>query len=626
MSAVEAAPDVQRPDAARLKAIGNQLRIHSITSTTAAGSGHPTSCMSAADLVAALFFGGVMRYLPHDPRNMANDRFILSKGHAAPLLYAAWAEVGYITVEHLCTLRELCSNLEGHPTPELAFVDVATGSLGQGLAVGVGQAIAARLDGLSARTYVLMGDGEIAEGSVWEAANLGAIQKLDNLCGIVDVNALGQSAPTAFEHQMDVYKARWEAFGWHAIVLDGHNIEAILAAFDEAENTKGKPTVLLARTEKGSGVSFVEGKEGWHGKAFKKDEEEKALAELEPHAQSAHGIPIPAPDPLPEKTENHKGAVTGPLSYEKGSEHATREAFGAALARLGKYYPDLVVMDGDTQNSTFTDKFHKSYSDRFVECYIAEQLMVGVAVGMGTRCKIPFASTFACFLSRAFDQIRMAGISEANLKLCGSHAGVSIGEDGASQMGLEDMAMMRAVLDSVVLYPCDAVSTEKLVELLMDDCNVSYIRTSRPKTPVIYDRNEEFKLGGSKVARSADSPKATVIGAGVTLFEALKAADTLAGDGIEIQVIDAYSIKPIDAEGIAAAAAKTNNTVITVEDHYPEGGLGDAVAGGLSHQGVRVHKMAVTGLPHSGKPEELLERHGISARHIVEKVKEISGS
>jgi transketolase len=626
MSAVAAAPEVQRPDATRLKAIGNQLRIHSITSTTAAGSGHPTSSMSAADLMAALFFGGVMRYLPHDPHNMANDRLILSKGHAAPVLYAAWAEAGYMTVEHLCTLRELSSNLEGHPTTELPFVDVATGSLGQGLAVGVGQAIAARLDGLSARTYVLMGDGEIAEGSVWEAANLAAIQKLDNLCGIVDVNALGQSAPTAFQHDMDVYKARWESFGWHAIVFDGHNMEAVLSAFDEAKNTKGKPTVLLARTEKGSGVSFLEGKEGWHGKALKKEEEVKALAELEPHAQSAHGIPIPAPDPLPDKAVNgRKGAVTGPLSYEKGAEIATREAFGTALARLGKYYPDLVVMDGDTQNSTFTDKFHKSYPDRFVECYIAEQLMVGVAVGMGTRGKIPFASTFACFLTRAFDQIRMAGISEANLKLCGSHAGVSIGEDGASQMGLEDLAMMRSVLDSIVFYPSDAVSTEKLVEILADHCDVSYIRTSRPKTPVIYDRNEEFKIGGSKVVRNPASPKATVIGVGVTLFEALKAADTLAGEGIEIQVIDAYSIKPIDAEGIAAAASKTHNTVITVEDHYPEGGLGDAVAGALSHQGVRVHKLAVTGMPRSGKPEELLDRYGISARHIVEKVKEIAG-
>jgi transketolase len=628
MSPVEAASNAPRPDAARLKAIANQLRIDSIVATTAAGSGHPTSSMSAADLVAALFFGGVMRYHPHDPHAMENDRFILSKGHAAPVLYSAWAEVGYITPEHLKTLRCLDSNLEGHPTPELAFVDVATGSLGQGLGVGAGQAIAARMDGLSARTYVMMGDGEIAEGSVWEAASLASIEKLDNLVAIVDVNALGQSEPTAFRHDMDVYRRRWEAFGWHAVVFDGHDMEAVLAAFDEAKNTKGKPTVLLARTEKGSGVSFLEGKEGWHGKALKPEEAEEAIAELAPHARHADDVKIPSPDPLPEgfQKTNRWSEVGAPTLYKKGEAHATREAFGHALERIGAFAPDVVVVDGDTQNSTYTDKFHKAFPGRFVEGYIAEQNMISMAVGMGTRCKIPVASTFACFLTRAFDQIRMAGISEANLKLCGSHAGISIGEDGASQMGLEDLAMMRSILDSIVLYPSDAVSTEHLTRLLLEHCGIGYIRTSRPKTPVIYDPEEEFKIGGSKVVRRSDHDRATVAGAGVTLFEALHAADALEKEGIGLQVIDVYSIKPLDARGLSEAAARTDRTIITVEDHYAEGGLGDAVAGELSIEGVKVVKMAVRGLPHSGKPEELLERHGISANCIVKKVKELLGA
>ncbi|MBW3621847.1 MAG: transketolase [Armatimonadetes bacterium] len=630
MSTLEATPNaLQHRDPRRLKAIGNMLRIHSIRSTTAAGSGHPTSSMSAADLMAALFFGGIMNYDPHNPQDPRLDRFILSKGHAAPVLYAAWAEAGYISLDHLTTLRQLDSNLEGHPTRHLPFVDVATGSLGQGLSAGVGQAIAARIDGLDARTYVLMGDGEIMEGSVWEAAALAAIEKLDHLIGIVDVNALGQSAPTAYEHQMDIYRRKWEAFGWNALVFDGHNMEEVLQAYDTALNTKEKPTVLLARTEKGAGVSFLSGMEGWHGKALPAEDAEKAIAELEPNAQHALDTDLQRkeslhdPDTMPANPRPQPD--TKPVRYEKGKEVATREAFGVALQRLGGKIPDLVVLDGDTQNSTYTDKFHKSYPDRFVQCYIAEQNMVGVAAGLSTRGKIPMASTFACFLTRAFDQIRMAGLSEANLKLCGSHAGVSIGEDGASQMGLEDLSMMRSVLDSVVLYPSDAVSAEKLTELLLCHCGIGYIRTSRPKTPVIYDADEEFQLGGSKVVRRSDDDVATVVGAGVTLFEALKAAEALEKNGVKIQVIDAYSIKPIDREGLLAAARRTGDTLITVEDHWMEGGLGDAVAGELSREGVKVHKLAVTGLPHSGQPEELLERHGISSECIAKKVEELLG-
>ncbi len=629
MSASDAPAHTQVSDPQRLKAIGNQLRILSITSTTAAGSGHPTSSMSAADIMSVLFFGGVMKYDPNDPHKRDCDRFILSKGHAAPVLYAAWAEAGYLTVDHLCTLRQLSSNLEGHPTRELAFVDVATGSLGQGLSVGVGQALAARMDGLDARSYVLMGDGEIMEGSVWEAAALAAVEKLDHLIAIVDVNALGQSAPTAFEHEMDLYRRKWDAFGWNAIVVDGHDTAALLDAFHNAMNTQGRPTVLLARTEKGSGVSFLEGKEGWHGKALSKAEADKAIAELEPNAASA--LPTPAArehalhdhasaQPLPEQKPS-----LGELPYKKGDSAATRESFGVALERLGHTMPDVVVIDGDTQNSTYTDKFHKSFPDRFVECYIAEQNMIGVAEGLSTRGKIPVASTFACFLTRAFDQIRMSGLSQANVKICGSHAGVSIGEDGASQMGLEDLAMMRAILDSVVLYPCDAVSGEKLTAALLEHCGIGYIRTSRPKTPVIYDASEEFPIGGSKVVRQSDNDKATVVGAGVTLFEALKAADALAERGIAIAVVDCYSVKPLDRDGLLAAARRTRDTLITVEDHWMEGGIGDAVAGELSAEGVRVHKLAVSSLPHSGTAEELLDRHGISARHIVETVERLIG-
>ncbi|HEY3285433.1 MAG TPA: transketolase [Armatimonadota bacterium] len=612
---------MDRPSAAQLKAIANQLRIHSITSTTAAGSGHPTSSMSAADIVAALFFG-VMRYDPTQGRKPENDRFILSKGHAAPILYGAWAEAGIVSVDDLKCLRKLDCDLEGHPTPRLPFVDVATGSLGQGLAVGVGEAIACRLDGLDARTYVLMGDGEAAEGSVWEAANLAAIEKLDSLVAIIDVNALGQSMETAFGHHTEVYRKRFEAFGWHAIEIDGHDMEQVLRAFDEAAATKGKPTAIVARTEKGAGVSFLAGASGWHGKALKADEAERAIAELQPHAASAKGVTIPAPTGPAPKVPAAEAA--SPATYELGKLVATREAFGFALKRLAKAYPRLVVLDGDTQNSTFTEYFGKENPARFVECYIAEQNLVGVAAGLAARGKIPVAATFACFLSRAFDQIRMAGISQSNLKLCGSHVGVSIGEDGGSQMGLEDLSMMRSVFGSVVLYPADAVAAEKLTEEMLKHQGIAYLRTSRPKTAVLYESSEEFPIGGSKVLRQSDKDVVTVVAAGVTLYETLKAFDELAKEGIAIQVVDAYSVKPLDAEGIGRAAARTSNQVITVEDHYAEGGLGDAVAGELSKQGVRVHKLAVHELPHSGTPDELVDRYGISARHIVEAVKAVA--
>ncbi|MDB6065572.1 MAG: tktA [Pedosphaera sp.] len=603
-----------------LSGIANQLRIDSIEATTAAGSGHPTSCLSAADLVAALFFGH-MRYDPKNPHYANNDRFILSKGHAAPLLYAAWAEAGLFPREHLKTLRRLDSDLEGHPTPRLSFVDVTTGSLGQGLSVGVGMALCARLDKLDYRTYVLMGDGECAEGSVWEAASLAGVNQLTNLIAIVDVNRLGQSQPTSLGYDLDAYRKRFEAFNWRTEVIDGHDMEEILEVLGAAGLGK-QPLAIIAKTQKGHGVSFIADKEGWHGKALSKDEAAAAIAELAPKAKSGAGVEIAAPTSLP--LPKNEAPASYPLpAYKLGDMVATREAFGNGLVRIGEVDERVVAMDGDTKNSTYSDKFFKKFPDRSTECYIAEQNMVGVATGFGTRGKVPFASTFACFLSRAFDQIRMAGISMANIKLVGSHVGVSIGEDGASQMALEDLAMMRAVAGSVVLYPSDAVATEKLMEQMALHKGVSFLRTSRPKTPVIYNNDEPFPIGGAKIRRQEAGDKLTVVSAGVTLFEALKAAETLAKEGIGITVIDAYSIKPLAKDVIKAAAQKTNNLVLTVEDHYPEGGLGDAVAGELSMDGIKVHKVAIRELPHSGKPEELMAKYGIDAAGIMKAVKSV---
>ena len=607
-------------DTELLKGIANQLRIHSITSTTAAGSGHPTSCMSAADLMAALFFSH-MRYDPKNPQYHNNDRFILSKGHAAPLLYAAWAEAGLVPVEDLQKLRTFGCDLEGHPTPRLSFVDVATGSLGQGLSVGAGMALTARLDKLDYNTYVLLGDGEIAEGSVWEAASLAGIYRLNNLIAIVDANRLGQSQATAFGHDIDVYRKRFEAFGWRVEDVDGHDIEEILEVLGGV-GLDDKPLAIIAKTYKGAGVSFLQDKDGWHGKPLNQEEAAKAIAELQPSSRSAAGVVIPSPNQHP-APDNAVPSSYPSINYKLGDSVATREAYGAALARIGEVDARVVAVDGDTKNSTYAEKFFKRFPERSTECFIAEQNMVGVATGMGARGKVPFASTFATFFSRAFDQVRVAGISQANLKLVGSHVGVSIGEDGPSQMGLEDLAMMRAVPGSVVLYPSDAVSAERLVEQLAQHRGIGFLRTSRPKTPVIYSNDEAFPVGGAKVIRQDAGDRATVVAAGVTLHEALKAADLLKGEGIGITVIDAYSVKPLGKDVIREAAQKTNNTVITVEDHYIEGGLGDAVAGELSVDGVKVHKLAVTALPRSGKASQLLAHFGIDAAAIVKKVKSL---
>jgi transketolase len=609
------------PMAAKLEELREKarlLRIHSLRATTKAGSGHPTSCLSGADVAAAVFFHA-MKIDPRDLHGPASDRFVLSKGHAAPLLYAALAEAGVFPLGRLETLRELESELEGHPTPRIPGVDAATGSLGQGLSVGAGLALAAKkLHKTAARAYVLLGDGEMAEGNVWEAAAFAAHYALDNLTAIVDVNALGQSERTMYRHDTAVYRRRFEACGWHAEEIDGHEMAAIVAALDRAKGVTGKPQAILARTEKGHGVSFLADKDGWHGKAVPKNELEKALAELggAPPAparveQSYERATLPAPADFP---------APAPPDYQPGQQVATREAYGNALTRLGAVNPLLVAVDGDVKNSTFAETFERAYPERFFQGFIAEQNAVGVGVGLAASGLTAFVASFACFLARACDQIRMAAISRSNLNLCGSHCGVSIGEDGPSQMALEDLAMFRAIPGAAVLYPCDAVSAERLTEAAARRSGICYLRTSRPKTPVLYANEEKFPIPGFKVLRKSAQDRAVVVAAGVTLHEALKAHEELAKKGIAIRVLDLYCVKPLDGAALAAEVSAAGGRLITVEDHYPEGGLGEAVLAALASSGAppkSFRLLAVTGLPHSGKPEELLDKFGISARQII---------
>jgi transketolase len=608
-----------------LQTLARKLRIHSLRATSEAGSGHPTSCLSAADLVSALFFHA-MRFDPKNPVHPHNDRFVLSKGHAAPVLYAALAEAGVWPVERLLTLRNLTSDLEGHPTPRIPWVGAATGSLGQGLSVGVGMALNGKyLEKSDYRVYVLMGDGEIAEGSVWEAAALATHYRLENLVGIIDVNGLGQSQRTMYNHDTTVYHNRFAAFGWHTVTIDGHDISAIVAALDQAQSVKDRPTMIVARTLKGKGVSFLEDRDGWHGKPLKKGEElDKALSEL-PLNGSGSAAKIASPPGVLSRSALVPALFPAP-DYKLGEKVATRAAYGTALAKLGASNPLIVALDGDTKNSTFAEKFLAAHKDRYFESFIAEQNMVGAAVGLAACGKIPFVSTFAAFLTRAFDHIRMAAISGVTIKYAGSHCGVSIGEDGPSQMGLEDIAMMRAIPHSTVLYPSDAVSTERLVAVEASLKGTTYLRTSRPATPVLYANNEEFPIGGSKVLRSSPTDQLTVVAAGVTLHEALSAHETLKAIAANVRVIDAYSVKPIDTKGIISAASQTRQRVLVVEDHYYDGGLGDAVLNAVATHGVQVHKLAVTEVPRSGKPEELLDAYGISAQRIVEKVKSLIGN
>jgi len=605
-----------------LRNIAARLRIASIRATSTAGSGHPTSCCSAAEIMAALFFGQ-MRFDPKNPSHEDNDRFVLSKGHAAPVLYAAWAEAGVIDSAQLASLRRIDSDLEGHPTPRLPFVDVATGSLGQGICAAIGIALNARRIKSLYRTYALLGDGESAEGSVWEAAQTATRFGLDNLCAIIDVNGLGQSQVTQYGHDMAAYEHRWRAFGWNAIVVDGHDLAALLDAFEEAAQTTGRPSMVLARTLKGKGISFVEGRDGWHGKPLKGDDLERAVRELEGQiGPEATNPAIPAP---PSREVHKTLPEVGPVQlpdYEMGRMVATREAYGAVLAALGTADPRVVVLDADVKNSTFSDAFEQLHPDRFYQTYIAEQVMVGAALGLASRGAIPFPSTFACFLTRAADFIRMGGIGNANVKLAGSHAGVSIGEDGPSQMALEDLGMMRAVPGCVVLYPCDGVSAAKLVIAAATHNGMTYMRTSRPKTPVIYAASEEFTIGGSKVLRESAADIATVVGAGVTVFEALAAHDDLREEGVNVRVIDAYSVQPIDESTLVRSALATGGHLITVEDHYAPGGLGDAVSDAVAPYGITVERLAVREVPRSGPSAELLDRFGISSRQIATAVRD----
>jgi transketolase len=607
-----------RPRIAALRNVATRLRIDSVRATSEAGSGHPTSCASAAEIMSALFFAE-MRYDPRNPQNPDNDRFILSKGHAAPVLYAAWAEVGFLRRDELLTLRRLDSDLEGHPTPRLPFVDVATGSLGQGICAAVGIALNARRIKSDYRTYVLLGDGESAEGSVWEAAETAAHDSLDSLCGITDVNGLAQSGPSIWNHDMEAYAAKWRAFGWHALVVDGHDIAALLDAFDQARATKGQPTMILARTVKGKGLPLAEGKGGWHGKAFKKGEElDSVLQALDSQFVPEDEPAQPYGEPRTRRDQSRPAtqATLGTLSYKLGDSVATREAYGAALATLGDGDDRIVALDGDVKNSTFSEKFEAKHPDRFFQNFIAEQVMIGSAMGLASRGAIPFPSTFAAFLTRAYDFIRMACISNVNIKIAGSHAGVSIGEDGPSQMALEDLAMMRAQPNMTVLYPCDAVSTERLLALMAYHPGPAYMRTSRPKTPVIYGPDESFAIGGLKILRESANDVATVIGAGITLFEALKAYDQLRKRGTNIRVIDLYSLQPIDTQSLLRCARETKR-LITVEDHYAAGGMGDAVATAVAGGGFTVDRLCVREIARSGTPEQLIDKYGISARHIV---------
>lgn len=601
--------------------LAQQLRVDSIRCTTTAGSGHPTSSMSAADLMAVLLTS-YLRYDFDNPQNPNNDHLIFSKGHASPLLYSLYKAAGAITDEELMTLRKFGSRLEGHPTPILPWVDVATGSLGQGLPIGVGVALAGKyLDKLPYHVWVLLGDSEMAEGSQWEALDHASYYKLDNLVAIIDVNRLGQRGETMHGWNTTLYAERAEAFGWNAIVIDGHNFEEINQAFARAVLTNGIPTVIIARTIKGKGVSFLENVNGWHGKALSKEQEEQALQELK--AVRSQTFPVQKPDNFQPDPEVTKQALELP-KYDGKEAVATRKAYGDALQALGAANPDVVGLDGEVSNSTFAEEFAKAYPERFFEQYIAEQQMVATAVGMSVRHKVPFASTFSAFFTRAYDFIRMAAVSHANIRLCGSHAGVSIGEDGPSQMGLEDLAMMRAVFGSTVLYPCDANQTAQLVAQMADHDGIIYMRTTREKTPVIYSPDEEFMIGGSKVIHQSDRDEVTIVAAGVTVFEALKAYEQLKSQRIMARVIDAYSIKPIDEETLILASVQAGNKFVVVEDHWPEGGLGEAVLEAFTMRNApipEVVKLAVQSMPGSGTPAELMEEAGISAYHIVQAVR-----
>ncbi|MBI2315080.1 transketolase [Candidatus Daviesbacteria bacterium] len=601
-------------------------RYLSLLMSSQAGSGHPTSSLSATDLMISLLFGGFFRADLNNPSNPNNDRLIFSKGHASPLFYSLFYLAGKINDEELATYRKIGSALEGHPRPVFPYAEAATGSLGQGLSIGLGMALNAKyLDKLPYKTFVLLGDSEMTEGSVWEALQLASHYKLDNLIGIIDVNGLGQRGKTMYGHDLKAYEKKAKAFGWNAIPIDGHSFSDIAKAYTEAFNTKGLPTMIIAKTIKGKGVSFLQNKDGWHGKALKTEELEKAKQELGDIDMKIRGKVEKPTKVKGQKSKVKTTSQNSKVNYQEGEQVATRKAYGNALARIFPQYPNIVVLDAEVGNSTYAEIFGKAYPEHFFEMYIAEQNMAGTALGLSRRGKIPFISTFAAFLTRAHDQIRMSQYSEANIKVCGSHAGVSIGEDGPSQMGLEDIAMFRSMLNSVVLYPSDAISTEKLTEEAAKHEGNVYIRTTRKDTPILYKPDEDFPIGGSKTLKKSSKDLVTVVGAGITLHEALAAFEELKKEGILIRVIDLYSIKPVDTASLKKAAKETK-AIIVVEDHFPEGGIAEAVGSALFHLGgenllaPRVISLAVRKIVGSGKPEELLDFEGISKESIIKTV------
>ncbi len=611
-----------------LKQVALNLRIDSVKATTESKSGHPTSCMAIADLVSVIFFK-FLKYDIKNPKNPNNDRFILSIGHTIPIIYAAWKNLNVITEKELLDLRKFNSVLEGHPTPRFEYNEAATGSLGQGLAIGVGMALNAKHDKLDYKTFVMIGDGEAAEGSVWEAAELATHYKLDNLITILDCNRLGQSGESIHGHDVEKFERKFQAFGFKTFSIDGHNIQEIFDTLNSAYNIKNQPVAIIAKTFKGSGLQEIENKNGHHGKPFKQEELENIIKELESRFKLKYQNIKYTPE-LPNKTninlEKEKIKISlntdsNTNFFDLDQKIATRKAFGYALQALGNANKNIFVLDADVQNSTYTEIFVQKHPERFIQCFIAEQNMIGVSTGLESRGKIPFAATFGAFFTRAFDQIRMAGIGRNALRLCGSHCGVSIGEDGPSQMALEDIAMFRTIPNSIVLYPSDGVSAYKLTELMANYYDgVSYLRTSRPETINIYNKNEEFKIGGCKILRQSKNDKICIIAAGITLHESLKAYEELKKQNINVSVIDLYSIKPLDKNTIIDIAQKSENKILTVEDHYIQGGLGEALASELSNTNIVIEKLAVTKIPRSGTPAELLNFEEINAKTIVQKI------
>lgn len=596
------------------------IRYFILVSTTEAGSGHPTSSLSAVELMTTLLFNKHFHYDLENPKNPDNDRLIFSKGHASPLFYVLWGAAGKVTEDELKTLRQFDSPLEGHPSIRFPYTEAATGSLGQGLSIGVGMALNAKIDNRNYKTVVLLGDSEMAEGSNWEAIELAAYYKLNNLIGILDVNRLGQRGETMFGHDVDAYEKRVSAFGWNTIVVDGHNIDEIENAYQKLNNVSDRPTMIIAKTIKGKGVTFLEDKNGWHGKALPEEDLKKALGELGEIDKNLRGE-IEKPEILNPKSQiTNKFEKLNP-NYKKGDMIATRKAYGNALFEIGGD-ERVVALDPEVDNSTYANKFGEAYKNRYFETFIAEQNAVGVALGLALRGKVPFIATFAAFWTRAFDQIRMTQYSKPHIIICGSHAGVSIGQDGFSQMGLEDIGMMRSIRDAVILYPSDATSTERVVELAYQNDGIVYIRTTRMDTPVLYENDESFEIGKSKTLRSSDSDAVTIVGAGVTLHEALKAYDLLEKEGITVRVIDLFSVKPLDEDTLRKVASETK-AIITVEDHSEAGGIGEAVMSLLCNTNTPVYSLCVRKTPRSGTPEELLEYEEISADAIVKKVKEI---